>query len=243
MTASAAAYLREAAKWLDTLMTGQEKAFEAATAAIAKAIADDKLIYLFGTGHSHILSEEGHFRAGGLACVVPILSTALMLHEGAVAGTKFERMSGMAEVVFSRYAVGPGDVLFVFSNSGVNAVPIEAARIGKARGATVIAISSEDYSRAAANGRPRLAELADIAIDNKAPPGDAIMPMTSDGLRAGPISTVVGAAILNALFVDAGQRCLAAGVDVPVYVSANVPGAMERNAALIERYGKRNPHL
>ncbi len=40
-----------------------------------------------------------------------------------------------------------------------------------------------------------------------------------------------------------GQRCYAAGVDVPVYVSANVPGATERNAALIARYGKRNPHL
>ena len=33
------------------------------------------LIYLFGTGHSHMLAEDGHFRAGGFAAICPILST------------------------------------------------------------------------------------------------------------------------------------------------------------------------
>ena len=40
----------------------------------------DQRIFLFGTGHSHLLAEEGFYRAGGLANVVPILSEHFMLH-------------------------------------------------------------------------------------------------------------------------------------------------------------------
>jgi uncharacterized phosphosugar-binding protein len=38
-------------------------------------------------------------------------------------------------------------------------------------------------------------------------------------------------------------RLVAAGGDAPVYVSANMPGSAERNAALVARYRGRNPHL
>jgi uncharacterized phosphosugar-binding protein len=237
----ARAYLDAAIHAIERVRDGQAEGIAAAVAACILAARGDRLIYLFGTGHSHMLAEEGHYRAGGLACVVPVLSTTVMLHEGAVAGTRLERLSGIAEAVLSRYGLTAGDVLFVFSNSGVNAVPVEAAAIGKARGATVVAITSDAYSRAAAAGRPRLAEAADIVIDNGLPPGDALIEV-ADGLRAGPGSTVVGAAILDAVLAAAAAG-LAADGDPPVYVSANMPGAAARNAALVARYRSRNPHL
>jgi len=243
MNSMAETYLAEAAERLGSIRTGQESAFAAATDTMQRAAAGGRLIYLFGTGHSHMLAEEGHYRAGGLACIVPVLAATVMLHEGAIAGSKLERTAGLAEIVLSRYPIGTGDVLIVFSNSGVNAVPVEAARVGRARGATVIAVTSQEYSRAAANGRTRLADVADIVIDNRAPPGDALIEVAPDGLRAGPISTVVGAAILNALCVEVAARLVAAGGDAPVYVSANMPGAAERNAVLVARYRARNPHL
>ncbi|WP_092499724.1 SIS domain-containing protein [Faunimonas pinastri] len=236
------AYLADAAGRVATVVDGQEDAFEAAAAALVRTIRDDRLVYVFGTGHSHMMAEEGHYRAGGLACVVPVLASTVMLHEGAVAGSALERTPGLAAIVLSRYAIGAGDVMFVFSNSGVNAVPVEAAHIGRERGATVIAVTSEIYSRAAANGRERLAEVADIVLDNKGPAGDAVVDL-GGGLRTAPISTVVGAAILNGLLAEAAQRLTAAGEDVPVYISANMPGAAERNSELVERFRSRNPHL
>jgi uncharacterized phosphosugar-binding protein len=130
----------------------------------------------------------------------------------------------------------------VFSNSGVNAVPIEAAQEARLRGARVIAVTSQDYSRQAANGRARLADVADVVIDNRGPPGDAVVEL-GGGLRAGPISTVVGAAILNALLVEVAGRIVESGGDAAVYLSANMPGAAERNKALAQRYRRRNPHL
>jgi uncharacterized phosphosugar-binding protein len=85
MTATAArAFIDQAVAALSALYAFQTEAFEVAAAAMAAAMQQDRLIYLFGTGHSHMLAEEGHYRAGGLACVVPILVTALMLHQGAV---------------------------------------------------------------------------------------------------------------------------------------------------------------
>jgi uncharacterized phosphosugar-binding protein len=188
------------------------------------------------------MAEEGHFRAGGLACVVPILASSVMLHEGAVVSGVLERMTGLADPLLSRYPIGPDDTLFVYSNSGVNAVPVEAARYGKARGARVVAVTSIAYSKAAAAGRETLAEIADIAIDNQGPPGDASV-TAAEGLIVGPISTVLGAAIWNAVLTETVARLAQSGEVAPAYISSNMPGSKDRNAALVERYRTRNPHL
>ena len=49
------------------------------------------MIYIFGTGHSHMMAEEGHFRAGGFAPICPILCSSLMLHESASLSSTIER--------------------------------------------------------------------------------------------------------------------------------------------------------
>ena len=216
-----------------------DRAAEAMTACIQR----DGLIYIFGSGHSHMLAEEAHFRAGGLAATVPMLAAATMLHEAASVGTKLERLPGLVPALLARYPVGPKDVMIVVSTSGVNAAPVEAAMFGRTRGATVIAITSESYSQAAANGRPRIADLADIVLDNGAPPGDATQDAGADGLMVGPVSTVIGAALLNAALAETARRLIAAGGPAPIYVSANMPGAADRNEDLIRRYQSRNPHL
>ncbi|MCB8881232.1 SIS domain-containing protein [Acidisoma cellulosilytica] len=243
MTEAAFSYLALAADALATLHQGQENAFDAAAGAITQALVADRLIYLFGTGHSHMLAEEGHYRAGGVAAVVPVLSPVLMLHEGAVESTRRERETGIAAEVLSRYPIAAGDVLIIFSNSGVNAVPVEAAAYGRDKGAVVIAVTSDAYSKAAAAGRPRLFDLADIAIDNRTVPGDAGFQAAEGQPNVGPLSTVIGAAILNALLAEAVARMATQGLEAPIYVSANMPGAKERNAMLVARYQTRNQHL
>ncbi|WP_442185466.1 SIS domain-containing protein, partial [Rhizobium leguminosarum] len=63
----------------------------ARTIGMADADGDDKRVYVFGTGHSHMLAEEVHYRAGGLALTVPVLVGSAMLHEGAVISSVYER--------------------------------------------------------------------------------------------------------------------------------------------------------
>ncbi|NAZ35889.1 SIS domain-containing protein [Rubellimicrobium sp. CFH 75288] len=240
MTGTAQAYLREMSRRLGELAEAAD--LGPAVEAIAASVRAGGLTYVFGTGHSHLLALELHYRAGGPAFVVPVLDEPLMLHEGAVASTLRERESGVAAEVLGRYAIGPGDVLIVVSNSGVNAVPVEAARAGRSRGATVIALTSLDYSTTAAAGRPTLAGEADIVLDNRLPPGDALVALPGTSLRAGPGSTAIGAALLHAVFAEVAARLATEGAP-PLYLSANMPGAGDNNRELVERFRPRNPHL
>lgn len=241
----ARAYMDAARRVLDAAAQSQAEAIDRSATAIVTAIRNGGIVYLFGTGHSHMLAEEGHYRAGGLAPVCPILSASLMLHESATASSSFERMTGLGPFLLERYQPTEKDVLVVFSNSGVNAVPVEVAMAAKEIGMTVIAIVSLAYAQQAPLsplGR-RLHDVADIVLDNQGPPGDALVAVGQDGLRTGPVSTVVGAFLLNAVLTEVVWRLAADGEAPPVYISANMPGAARHNAELFARYRPRNPHL
>lgn len=230
---------------LAQIMDTQMEAIRSAASEVEACIRNDRLVYIFGTGHSHMMAEEGHYRAGGLAAVCPILSSSLMLHEGAVASTEFERTRGVAAALLKRYAPQPQDVIMIFSNSGVNAVPVEMAIEAKAVGVRVIAIIARDYAESVpprVDGK-RLADVADIVIDNQGVSGDALVEVHASGLKAGPLSTIAGAFILNAILVEASSRLGTKNTPPPVYISANMPGAAEHNAQRLKEYRSRNPHL
>jgi uncharacterized phosphosugar-binding protein len=230
---------------LKRIVETQMDNIDQAAECVAKTIQADGMVYLFGTGHSHMLSEEGHYRAGGLVQVCPILSTSLMLHEGAVLSTELERTRGIADPLLAQYQPSPDDTIIIFSNSGVNAVPVEMSLAAKEKGMSVIAIVALDYAdtiEPKIDGK-KLADVADIVLNNQGEPGDGVVPIHPSGVKAGPTSTVTGAFILNAIFVEAIMRIASDSEKPPVYISANVPGAAEHNADLLERYRSRNPHL
>ena len=64
---------------------------------ICDILMNNKKLYLFGTGHSHMLAEELFYRAGGLVNIQPILPEKLMLHISASESTVAEREEGIAE--------------------------------------------------------------------------------------------------------------------------------------------------
>lgn len=242
MTAITDAYFLEVIARMEALRQSLAEPMAKAAAVICEAARADRRVYIFGTGHSHMLAEEVHYRAGGLAITIPVLVGSAMLHEGAVISSVYERTEGLVRPVLERYRMERGDVLIIASNSGVNAAPTEAADYGREIGATVIAITSLAYSTAIANGRRRLADLADIVFDNGLPPGDALVDLPDSDIKVGPASTAIGATLLNAIFAEVAARLSDEG-DPPVYRSANMPGARDINQALVSKYRPRNPHL
>lgn len=221
-----------------------EKILQAAK-MVSKTLSRDGLIYVFGCGHSHILSEETFYRAGGLACVAPILYPPLMLHEGAAESSRLERQSGLAGKVLDEYPVTQKDMLFCLSTSGINPVPVELTEIVGSLGIATVVICScayfEQPSRCA-DGK-HLYEVGDLWIDNKAPHGDACLLPKGSSMKTTPLSTITGAYILNSILAEGVQLALAQGVDVPIYLSGNIPGGAERNQALIDRFAPRIRHL
>jgi uncharacterized phosphosugar-binding protein len=224
---------------LDEVAATQGEPLEEAARLVTDSVAAGGVLHLFGAGHSQLLTLDAYARAGGLACVNPILDPALSPASGLeLAGV--ERTEGRAAVILEGEDLRPGEVVVIISNSGVNAVPVEVALGCRERGLRVVALTNLEQAKATAARHPsgaRLHELADVVIDNRCPPGDAAITLAS-GDRAGPLTTVVGAAVVTALCARVAELLLERGHHPPVLVSQNLDGrpAMQDNAELMRPY-------
>src|SRR5438067_5956298 len=223
------AYFRAVAELQHRVLETQRPLLEQVAQRMADTIIARGRIFVFGTGHSHMLAEEGYARAGGLLSVVPIFYAALMLHESVPLSAKIERTPGLAGDLLDRAGIKPGEMLFVYSNSGVNHLPVEMALEAKKRGAVTVTVGSIAFARVAPLSTigQRLADVCDFAIDNGGVPGDGIVTVPGLEWKVGPTSTVIGALIWNALVVETTLRLQKAKGDAPVGVSFNMPGYAE----------------
>ena len=230
-------YLEKIVDNLERIEREEKDAMDAAADAVADAICNDCIVHVFGCGHSHLAALDTFYRAGGLACVSPVLDEDLMLHDGAAKSSRMEKTPGIASEVFRRHCVKPGDLFVVISTSGKNAAPVEMLHAAKAAGVKTIAISSSAYR---GHGGVLLDE-ADIPIDCKVPYGDACIAVGD--AKMGGLSTSASCFILNSVLIGGAKKALSRGTPPPVYVSGNVDGGTARNIALEERYFARVKRL
>lgn len=229
----------------ESVIENQGAVLRAAAKQMAATINAKGRIFIFGTGHSHMMAEEAFYRAGGLAAAVPIFSSALMLHEKPAFGSHLERTDGLAEALLEAYQVQPGEMILIYSNSGVNQLPVEMAIKSKESGLYVVAVCSLKYARIAplSSLDVRLDEIADLTIDNGGEPGDALLEIKGSNWRVGSSSTIIGALIWNCLLCECADQLAASGAELPVFASLNMPGAAEHNQALLKKWRGLNPHL
>lgn len=240
------AYFTTIETMLGRVLDSEKERMRQAAAKMADCIADGGIIHLFGCGHSHILTEEVFYRAGGLVPIRPIFYEPLMLHEGAVRSSELERQNGLAAAFMDGQDIRQGEVMFVLSTSGRNPVPVDVVLAAKAKGAYTIGITSIEYSSSQPSRHSsgqRLSDAVDLAIDNKAIKGDAVMTHERVKVPFTPTSTVIGAAILNAVFAQAIADLADRGIEPPVFLSGNIDGADAHNEALVAKYRGRIPLL
>lgn len=240
-------YLDEIIKLLEEVRDTQSSAIEQAAVTIADAIQNEHLVYVFGPSHAGILAQEMFYRAGGLVPVNPILPPGLMVDVRPVTLTsKLERLPGFGEQIISETPVEAGDVLIVHSVSGRNAAVVEVAQGARERGAFVIAVTSVQYSSAVQPrkaGMPRLFEIADLVLDNRAPVGDALIEIPGTQQKAAPSSTITGAAMLNAVVARAACLLQERTGDAPIFMSANLDGGDEHNRRWLTHYRGRLTYM
>lgn len=241
---SAETYWAQARAALERL--DAEKVREAAR-LLADALAGGHTAFAFGASHAFMVAEELVYRAGGLMLINPIFPHGMHLGVRPLTLTsQLERVVGLGRELLAQSPARAGDVLILHSNSGRNPVTIDMALLARERDIRTVAITALSYRGRESSRHPcgkLLADLCDVVIDNAVPYGDAVMELPGVATRVGPLSTLTGVAIANALVVETVRLLAERGREPPVFQSANVSGGEAANARLLERYRERIHYL
>ena len=232
---------------LELVNETQEPNIDAAASLMADAIADDRLIHIYGGGgHTTLPVGEMFFRAGGLANIDPVMEPALSVFNQALKYLELERTVNFGASIVKYYQLKPGDVMIIFHNIGINPATIDAADEAKKAGAKIIAVSSSHWQNEIPEdhfirhpSKKNLFDFADVKIDDFNPVGDAAVKVPGFDTPIAPISNIVDFYIAHLLEIKTVAECVRRGITPPVWSSANVPGGDEKNAALIEKYRPR----
>ncbi|MFF9277806.1 SIS domain-containing protein [Streptomyces griseosporeus] len=219
-------------------------AIEAAGALLADTVAAGGRLFAFGAGHSSLAAQDVVYRAGGLALMnllaVPgVVGVDVM---PATLGSALERVDGLAAAVLDSSPLRAGDVLVIVSLSGRNALPVEMAVNARALGVRVIGVTSVAYAtetKSRHSSGTFLKDHCDIVLDSKIAVGDAELTLDSVPAPFAPASTVVTAALLQAVVATAAGALADRGIEPPLLRSGNVDGGHEWNGRIMEQYRDR----
>jgi uncharacterized phosphosugar-binding protein len=225
---------------------------DAAIDLLTGAVEAGAVIQAFGTGHSEAFSMEIAGRAGGLIPTNKIALRDIVLHGSRqlddLGGSALERDPAVVEELWNVSPIGPGDVFVIASNSGVNGSVVGMAILAKEHGHGVIAVTSLQHTQQVEPKHPsgkRLSEVADVVLDNLAPYGDATLTLPGGAGEAdtdvpvGAVSSITAAFLAQLLTIGVADRIRASGSMPPLYLSANIPGGDDHNAALERQYQGR----
>lgn len=221
-------YLDLVAERITRLRRTQGGAIAHAARLCADAIGNGRIAWVFGAGHSAMPALEAYPRMGGVFGFVPMIELSLLYFTNVIGSGGLdqaiflERVPGFADAILRSHEPRAGDVLLIYSSSGLEAVPRELAQGARARGVQVVAVTSLDYSREA--GRRRgvgefLTDDADLVIDNGVPPGDAILDLPGTDSRVGPTSTIINCSIMNCIAVNTAALLRERGAEPLVFTS------------------------
>jgi uncharacterized phosphosugar-binding protein len=237
-------YLDRIAGVLAAIDKTQGEPIARAAGHMADSIAAGRAVYLFGSGHSILPVMDIFPRYGSFPGFVSIIDPRLLWY-GAVGpgGARellwIERHEGYIENLFKSFHFTPQDTMVIFSHGGLNAAPVEAALYSKARGLFVVAVTCGANQREAAathSSGKKLADIADVVIDNCVPREDALVRIDGWPHPVGAGSTVAVVAVAMMVLTEVARRLSARGVTLPVFVSPNVQPDMQHNGQVFQAH-------
>ena len=214
---------RHIVELLDQALERNDATIDEVASAITGAVLDGNRIYAFGAGHSLSLVNEMYRRAGGVKFVRPVWNEELLSRADEELAGKLENEIGYYRKLTEGLEWGPGDLCWVLSNSGRNALVVELALDAKKHGVKIIALTSLTHSAAvsATPGFPKLPDIADYIFDNEGAYGDASIAIPGLAEQVAPTSTIIGAALIQATWAEVDERLVAAGQVPEIWGSAN----------------------
>lgn len=217
----------------------------AAASACADSIAADGLVFSFGTGHGSFAALEMFPRTGTIAGFRPIveLPIAVMHHVFGDMGTRqyrfLHKQEGYGNAILASHRLRDVDTMVLFSHSGINAVILDIAIECKARGMTVVGVTSLPHSSAVESRHSsgqRLYEVADVVIDTNTPLADAGLTVEGLDARLGPTSTPLAVAVAHAIIAGTAEELIRRGYQPRVMINPNTADYLTANANNDEVY-------
>lgn len=215
---------------LSAVMDSQAAAIDQAAEICADAIARDKLVFTFGTGHGSFAAMEMFPRTGTVTGFRPIVeSTMISFHrvlgDGGARQYRFiHGREGYGDAILASHQLDAEDAMLIFSHSGLNAVTLDIAVGAKARGMKLIGVTSVPHSSSTPSRHScgkRLFELADVVIDTGVPKGDASIRLDGVEGAVGATSTSIAIAVGQAINAATAEKLAARGVEPFIMVSPN----------------------
>jgi uncharacterized phosphosugar-binding protein len=243
---SAEKYFTEAQHVYDRIRSTQLENIKRAAIFGADSISRGGLIHLFGSGHSVIPVLDVFPRYGSFAGFHPLMDSRLMwtqvLGSGGVRELlKLERTEGYVATFLSNFKFEPIDTMVIYSHGGVNAAGIDVALHARSQGLKVVAVTSLENARIAkathSSGK-KLADLADLVIDNCCPAQDSLVDVA--GIPVAASSTLAVITISMALLAQVAAELARRKIAFRAFVSPNVTSVgPENNYKVFDEYVAR----
>jgi uncharacterized phosphosugar-binding protein len=245
-------YLQAVTEILAQIDRTQSGSIRRAAELMAETISSGGVVYIFGAGHSALPAAEVYPKCGNIVGFQAMLDVSLIYFTNVIGSngisqfTFLERSEEYGQAILNGYILQERDTFWVFSQSGVNGLVVETARIARDRGLRVVAVTSVAQclrSGPRHSSGKRLVDYADVVIDNCVPIGDVTLRL--DGLDdpIGPASTVAGVTIANAVVAETASALLRRGDHPIVNPSLNAPdaamGSEDRMRFALEEFRRR----
>jgi uncharacterized phosphosugar-binding protein len=216
----------------------------------AESILAGRLVHVFGSGHSRIMTEELWPRYGSFPGFNPIVELSLTYHNNVVGANGqrqamfLENVSGLAERILRNFGLDQNDTALVISSSGCNIVPIEMAELFQKKGIKVVALITKEHLEKSDSKRAdgkKLSDFADLALDSGAPVGDSMIYIPGLDTPVSPGSTVGGVMIVNCIKAELARLLTEKGQPPKVLTAPALVGS-ERARALFESAYDEHAH-
>lgn len=237
-------YLEKCREIADKIEAQEEKMGIAAQ-WFAQTILAGRVVHVFGTGHSRIMTEELWPRYGSFPGFNPIVELSLTYHNNVVGANGqrqamfLENVSGLAERILRNFGLDHRDTALIISSSGCNIVPIEMAELFQKKGLKVVALITQDHLEKSISKRAdgkKLADFADLVLDTGAPAGDSMIYIPGLDTPVSPGSTVGGVMMVNAIKAEVARLLVQAGQPPKVLTAPALLGDTKAQALFESAY-------
>jgi uncharacterized phosphosugar-binding protein len=238
-------YFQAVRQALGAIEMTQVPVIRQAAERFAATILTGRLVHVFGTGHSRMAVEEMFPRYGSFPGFHPIVELSMSYHNPVVGANGqrqamfLENVQGFGPVLWRNFAVTRDDALLAISSSGCNAVTIDVAIEARLQGMFVVALSSQANAAASTSrhqsGR-KLHEVADLVLDQQAPPGDSAVWIKDLQTQVASLSSITSCTIINLIKAEVARLLTEAGHPPKVLTSACHLGADRARRLFEETY-------